>query len=244
MNNANLIRDYFDVIQRSLHTELISKSLLTHPTEIGDGTEIKWAALLENHLPRRYEVVQKCVVVDCLGNRSEQIDIAVVDRQYSTLIFDSGGAIHVPAESVYAIFEIKQEISRAHLEYAATKSDSVRQLHRTSAPFPYATGFNRNPKEPPRIIAGLLATTALWKDGLSVAFDKHFAAHEAQIDIGCAVEAGSWMVNRGTHAEVLKYPKEIAVGTFYLSLLRLLQQMGTVPALDIEKWAQALIQGY
>jgi hypothetical protein len=46
-------------------------------------------------------------VVDRLGAFSEQIDVAVFDRQYSPFIFYYQGQTIIPAESVYAVFEAK-----------------------------------------------------------------------------------------------------------------------------------------
>lgn len=39
--------------------------------------------------------------------------------------------MYIPAESVYAVFEVKQDVE-GHIEYAAKKVESVRKLKRTS----------------------------------------------------------------------------------------------------------------
>jgi hypothetical protein len=67
------------------------------------------------------------------GHRSRQIDVAIFDRLYSPLLFpsDSGG-LHIPAESVYAVFEVKQDLNQRLIRDAGRKAASVRHLRRTS----------------------------------------------------------------------------------------------------------------
>ena len=63
---------------------------------------------------------------------------------------------NVPAESVYAVFEIKPTFSRQWLRDAGEKAASVRALRRTSVPV-IAGGGRRSPIRPRPILAGLLA---------------------------------------------------------------------------------------
>ena len=48
-------------------------------------------------------------LVDANGSISEQIDIVVFDRQYSPFLFNQDGCKYMPAESVYAVFEVKPD---------------------------------------------------------------------------------------------------------------------------------------
>lgn len=82
----------------------------------------------------------KAFVVDSEGHFSEQIDIVVYDRQYSPFIFTFNDQLFIPAESVYAVFEAKQELSADIIRYAQNKATSVRRLKRTSLPIPHAGG--------------------------------------------------------------------------------------------------------
>lgn len=79
-------------------------------------------------------------MVDSKGTFSQQIDVVVFDRQYSPFIFNYEDQTIIPAESVYAVFEAKQAINAAQIAYAQAKVASVRQLHRTSLPIPFAYG--------------------------------------------------------------------------------------------------------
>ena len=68
-------------------------------------------SLLQTYLPQRYQAAS-AHVVDSEGTFSQQIDVVVFDRQYSPFIFKFQGQTVVPAESVYAVFEAKQAITR------------------------------------------------------------------------------------------------------------------------------------
>ena len=104
-----------------------------------DLSEGRWIQMLQNHLPARYQV-NKAFVIDSKNQCSDQIDIVIHDRQYSPFVLKFDSALYVPAESVYAIFEVKQEMSGNEVNYAAGKIASVRRLHRTSIPIPHAGG--------------------------------------------------------------------------------------------------------
>ena len=101
---------------------------------------------MRKYLPRRY-CVDKAIIVDCNGNTSDQIDIVIYDGQYSYFVFKHEQVIYVPAESVYAVIEVKQELNKANLNYAGEKAASVRKLSRTSAEIPFAGGIYR-PHQP------------------------------------------------------------------------------------------------
>src|SRR4029077_9372460 len=52
-----------------------------HPTAKGDGTELHGLAMLQRRLPARYRA-ERAFVIDADGNRSQQIDIVIHDRQF------------------------------------------------------------------------------------------------------------------------------------------------------------------
>ncbi len=90
----------------SLHEDIqqrlaIVRKTFNHPGTKGDASEHVWISMLETYLPKRYQTA-KAHVVDSLGNFSQQIDVAVFDRQYSPFIFTYENETIIPAESVYA----------------------------------------------------------------------------------------------------------------------------------------------
>ena len=65
--------------------------------------------------------------MDCDGRTSDQIDVLIYDPQYSPLLArTSSGDLFVPAEAIYAAFEVKQEMNKSLMDYAAYKIASVR----------------------------------------------------------------------------------------------------------------------
>lgn len=72
------------------------------------------------------------------AQRQRHLLIVVFDRQYSPFIFTLEDETIIPAESVYAVFEAKQTVDAGMVTYAQKKIASVRRLHRTSLPIPYA----------------------------------------------------------------------------------------------------------
>jgi hypothetical protein len=133
---AQLLASLHEDIQQRL--SIVRKSF-NHPDTKGDASEAVWIELLDKYLPRRYQAAT-AHVVDSKGAFSQQIDVVVFDRQYSPFIFNYQNQTIIPAESVYAVFEAKQAADAEVVAYAQEKVASVRRLHRTSLPIPYAGG--------------------------------------------------------------------------------------------------------
>lgn len=213
-----------------------ARSALHHPTDKGDASEQVWISLLRNYLPKRY-VVSKAHVVDSEGNFSQQIDVVVHDRQYSPLVFTLQGVLYVPAESIYAIFEAKQETNSETVGYAQIKAESVRRLIRTSMPVPTIDG-PKPAKDPGRILAGLLSLSCSWKPPLGDTLLQHVQARGEgfQLDMGCIADAGTFFMNAEGGLEV--QPGSRAATRFLLEFMAKLQELGTVPMLDIRSYAR------
>ena len=100
--------DVFLGLQREMVAALRgARRNVQHPTAKGNISENSWRNLLKTYLPERYRVAE-AFVVDSKGNISDQLDLVIFDRQYSPFLFYVEGACYIPAESVYAVFEIKQ----------------------------------------------------------------------------------------------------------------------------------------
>lgn len=222
--------------------------LTDHGSIVGAGTEHGWYGYLTGFLPKRYGVASG-KVVDCKQQQSEQVDLIVYDAFYSPLLFTVGDATFVPAESVYAVFEVKQTLDKEHLDAAAQKAKSVRRLHRTSALIPnqFGTEITKDLDTLP-ILAGILSSGSDWKVPFDELLRNHLAAkdiHEA-IDFGCALGAGAFDTERAPVAEgraLLDVSVSVPNRTlsyFTMRLLHRLQQLGTVGAIDYEAYAGPL----
>lgn len=225
-----------------LHHLELNRKINQHPVTKGDGSEINWLGMLKKHLPTRYHV-EKAFVVDVNGEKSDQIDIVVFDRHYSPLLFTLDGAIYVPAESVYAVLEVKQSLNKEYINYAGQKVESVRRLHRTSAPI-HQAGGTLAPKPLHKILAGILALDSDWTPALGAPLKRAMNSlpELQQLDLGCALQYGSFEVTYegGRISELGISEKETALVFFFMRLLHRLQHIATVPAIDLEEYSKHL----
>lgn len=173
------------------------------------------------------------------ANTSDQIDVVILDHQYTPTLLDQQSHRYIPIEAVYCILEVKQNLNKLHLEYAARKAQSVRRLKCTSIPIPHAGG-TFPAKEPIRIVAGIVAPKAGWVNGLiSGRFKSTLStlAGEQAIDCGLALSDCAF----DTHDDkLLISDKPASLAFFLFRLLKRLQSLGTVPAIDWGKYAQVL----
>jgi hypothetical protein len=226
-----LFADFHAKIER----ELLSARKLGHPTDKGDASEQVWIDVFNEYLPKRYEA-RKGFVVDSAGAFSAQTDVIIHDRQYSPFVFTFKGTDVVPAESVYAVFEAKQETIGDHVRYAMEKAAAVRQLHRTSLGVQTITGPTK-PKPLHHMLAGLLTLTSPWKPALGETLVGHLQQDipEGVLDIGCVADAG-WF-NRVGDRDYDLHTVDKAATRFLFELIAQLQAIGTVPMLDTRAYA-------
>lgn len=243
MTKQPTLKDIFYNLQKQMILKLSSdRTIVFHAPTKGGATELNWIDWLKKYLPNRYQVDQ-AFIIDSNGRFSEQIDLVIYDQQYSPFVFNQDGAIYIPAESVYAVFEIKQELDKANFEYSAKKIKSVRLLNRTSAPIVQASGRIDNPKKPFHIIGGILTLTTSWKDVYGEAFQNCISDTDelSRIDMGCCLEKGSFLIKYANETYSLETSsKDESLIYYFLKLLFKLQELGTVPALDINAYGRAL----
>jgi len=239
INIKELFLNFQDEMKQSLR---ITRMHIDHPSSKGDSSEYEWIGWLTQYLPKRYKV-DKAFVVDHEGTISEQMDIVVYDCQYSPFVFHHNGIIYVPAESVYAVFEVKQELDKGNIEYAACKIASVRDLKRTSAPIVHAGGKIDKPKKPFNIIGGILTTESSWNPPIGESFKRIIRSLKGNkfINLGCSITDVSFMVeNTNGKIVIQKSMEDEVLIFFFLNLLMELQKKGTVPAMDVLAYAKVL----
>ena len=236
------LRELFANLQRELQAKLRSGRTLPQSGVQGEVSEESWIVMLDDQLPRRYRV-SRAMVVDCDGETSEQIDMVIHDQQYSPLLFRRGAQLFVPAESVYAVLEVKPKLDAATLGYAADKAASVRRLRRTNARIPHAGGVVEDPKAPFEILAGIVSDRSGWSPMGGEAFRRNLAEcrDERRIDLGCALADGAFAQHGGDgEMEIETAPGETALVCFFVSLLDRLQRLGTVPAIDYSQYRRVI----
>jgi hypothetical protein len=160
--------------QRQLGLDLeTGREAINHSGEKGSASENAWHDCIRDFLPKRY-MVSSGFVIDADEHRSEQIDLLVYDQHFCPTVFEQNGKLFVPAESVFAAFEIKQELSVENVRYAAAKLASVRRLRRTSTVI-VDRGTPRAPRDPFHILGGLVAYKSSWNPALGEPFRKALA---------------------------------------------------------------------
>ena len=133
------------------------------------------------------------------------------------------------------MFEAKQSINAPMVAYAQEKIASVRKLHRTSLPIPYAGGTY-----PPKAltpILGILTFGSDWSPPLGDTMRAAFLAGDARgkLDLGCVASHGVFAYNDATAAYDVHESGKPATA-FLFELIARLQATATAPMIDIHAY--------
>ena len=238
-DGKQFLQDAFTLEQRLLQVSLdLSSQSVTHSGTLGDVSERYFIDVLRKYLPVRY-AVNNGIIIDSTGSTSDQIDVIIYDNQYTPTLLDQKNHRFVPAEAVYAVFEVKPTINKSYLEYAGEKAASVRKLTRTTIPIVQAGGGSPV-KELFNIVAGIIAGKIDWENGFdNEAFLKNHQKLVGNKSLDCGLSVAGFYfdiyngsIEIGTSEQALAY--------FLFRLLQKLQSLGTVPAIDWNAYAAAL----
>lgn len=235
------VKRLFNDLQDEMISRLKTHSNNTkHPVSRGDTTELNWIEWLRKYLPKRY-TVDKGFVVDNKGNLSQQIDVIIYDTLYCPFIFNQDEIKYIPAESVFAVFEVKQNLNGKHLKYACEKAKSVRTLERTTKNI---EGTERLliAKTPKRIICGLLTTKSDWEQNEDENLIKNLKTDiDSRLDYVCSLKSHSYSLSylKDKISYVQSAENESLIYLF-IKLFVALQSMGNPPAMDIIAYAKAI----
>ncbi len=241
--NSVSLKEVFGGLQKQMIDKMeADRKTIPHAPTLGDEGESSWLEIFQSYLPKRYQA-EKAFVLDADGKLSQQQDIVIFDRQYSPFLLCHKQAHYIPAESVYAVFEVKQDLTRDHIRYAGEKVASVRALHRTSANIYHAAG-RHDPKAHFTILGGLLTLESGWSPSFGEPFKSAIESlNEAErLQSGCCLHDGAFECDWTTPLPSISVsPKEVALIYFFLRLLSQLQKLGTVPAIDLDAYATKLL---
>jgi hypothetical protein len=268
MANKIDIADLFKGLQNQMVAQLnTNREFILHPGSKGDSLENVWIEWLRKYLPNRY-CVDKAIVVDSNGELSDQLDLVIYDQHHTPFVFTQNGIIYIPAEGVYAVFEVKPDFQGRvgednFFEYAGKKIESVRRLKRTSVSMINA-GRKSEARPLTKIVGGILASTNSYTHTNNNTIESHLKSLKGlqTIEMGCAVDYGSFFVNYKGEEDIknenfderifnyykqrtfknLEFsPKENSLVTFFLQLTRYLQQsIGTVAAIDLNAYTKSV----
>ncbi len=257
----------FQGLQEQMKAQLsTNRENILHPGSKGDSLENVWIEWLRKYLPNRYSV-DKAFVVDSSGNLSDQIDLVIYDQQYTPFVFTQDGVHYIPAEGVYAVFEVKPDLKGSgkngisYIEYAGLKIESVRKLSRTSTRI-VDRGQSRPERSLTKIIGGILTCVNSYVKQGTVEGHLRSLTGLKSIDMGCVVDFGSFYIDyvgeedqklEDLNNRILQYYqnrkyKQVSFSdtnkslvAFFLQLSRYLQQaIGTVAAIDLNAYAKQI----
>lgn len=259
------LKELFGGLQKQMLASLnVDREFIGHPGSKGDASERRWIEFIRTYLPDRYKV-DKAIVIDSTGNVSEQMDVVIYDAIYTPFIFNQDGFMYIPAESVYAVFEVKQDV-KGYIDYAAQKVESVRKLKRTSIGM-VASGRPTAARHLTKIIGGILTTTSSYRGNNTVRNQLKKLKGYQTLDLGCFCDTGSFYVdyeektpdgidptenikeNRKYIEQVyasrvvkeIKFSdKDVSLFTFFLQLVSYLKSIGTVPAIDVNAYLKSI----
>ena len=250
------LKEMFTGLQDGMNAALkINRFSINHQGSKGDATEDKWIEFFRTYLPKRYNV-DKAMVIDHEGNVSQQIDIVLYDVFYTPFILNHDGFKYIPAEGVYAVFEVKQDIKN-NIEYAGKKIESVRKLKRTSIPM-ICTGCTHKARPLSPILGGILSSTSGYEQTCTIKENLKRLTGMQSLDFCCCADKYSFYIEydkgfadftdtentaifehykarKVTAVNFNKHP-ENSVFTFFLQLVQYLKLIGTVPAIDINAY--------
>ena len=250
------LKEMFAGLQIEMNAALnINRFAIRHQGSKGDATEDKWIEFFRTYLPKRYNV-DKAMVIDHEGNVSQQIDIVLYDVFYTPFIFNHDGFKYIPAEGVYAVFEVKQDIKN-NIEYAGQKIESVRKLKRTSIPM-ICTGCTYPARPLSPILGGILSSTSSYEQTNTIEENLKKLTGMQSLDLCCCADKYSFYIEYDKNfadskdcdtksiCDLYKSRKVTTVNfnnhpdnsvfTFFLQLVQYLKLIGTVPAIDINAY--------
>lgn len=270
MTNKINLKELFGSLQNQMLAQLsTNREFILHPGSKGDSLEDTWIEWLRKYLPNRY-CIDKAIIIDSKGHLSHQIDMVIYDQQYTPFVLTQNGIHYIPAEGVYAIFEVKPDMQGtvtsngeniSYIEYAGRKIESVRKLTRTST-FIIDRGKKYDPRPLTKILGGILTSVnSISKKETLVNKIKALKGLQG-IDMGCAVDSGAFFVDYSGEENVsisdplsriedyystrifneVKFSDvDNSMVSFFFQLMRYLQQsIGTVAAIDLGAYSDAI----
>ena len=218
------LAEVFRRVQKEMLAQLAVGRLFEHAATAGSASEHHWIELFDRYLPKLYRAAP-AFVINAAGHRSRQIDLAIFDNFSSPLLFPHSSGVHVPVESVYAVFEIKSTFSCQLLRDAGAKAESVRALRSSRR----------------KILAGLLATGSVWNPETFAANLRPALAAlplKQRLDIGCCLDHGAFERVATGRLHISHHDDSLIF--FILRLIERLRAQGPAPAAELMQYARGV----
>lgn len=73
----------------------------------GSCREDFWTNFFRGIIPQKFAMEKGVIIIDSFGNRSKEVDIAIIDNQYTPYVFNYGNLKFIPIEAVAIVIECK-----------------------------------------------------------------------------------------------------------------------------------------
>jgi len=143
---ALMLNDTLIAIARHMKIEFEKSSLIDHSLLKGQHREqIVVEQYLKKYLPRKYGI-SSGIVIDSYGNQSKQQDIIIYDK-FNTMHLsgenrDDDEQLYIPIENVFAVIEVKSNLTNEEVADVVEKFESVNRLVQKPVPINPIISFN------------------------------------------------------------------------------------------------------
>jgi hypothetical protein len=80
-----------------------------HDGLTGNYREEMWVKFFRGIIPMKYSIAQGVIIIDSKGQKSNEVDIAVYDEQYTPYVFQYNTLKFIPIEAVAVVVECKSQ---------------------------------------------------------------------------------------------------------------------------------------
>lgn len=127
-----MIKEVFDSISLKMRSDFEEVTrMINHTGERGTARENALKKYLRPHIPEKYQFSEGTVIDSC-DHQSRQVDFIIHDRNTTPFLQDCDLASVIPIESVYAIIEVKSNLTKNELIKCIENIWSVRSLKKNT----------------------------------------------------------------------------------------------------------------
>lgn len=126
-NPSQVFRKVLDEAEEKLHLAERSAANFRHRGIRGDEKAAALSDFLAAHLPNTF-AIGRGEAIDYRDARTGELDLFIYDRATAAPIQSSGDNLLIPAEALYAVIEVKSELSQNELNKCAVAAAKVRSL--------------------------------------------------------------------------------------------------------------------
>ena len=143
------LNEIFQSIAINMLTEFEhTQTQIKHMGERGSEREAVLKSFLSKYLPTRYGI-SSGEIIDTEGGISHQCDLIIYDHFNSPLLLAGENIRIFPAESVFAVIEVKSVLSAKEIDDCITKIKHLKNLKRENGPIPgvifaYKSGWKKD----------------------------------------------------------------------------------------------------